>query len=425
MDKKVNPDTRAHPSSICMKCRKPVTLSWGTDNKPGWRHKKGGCMLNANHHDMMTHNLAKELLISFLNKGYILEVVQKCPNSAPRIYQLSDEQEAVSEWRFGKTLARFDIGCCGDTDPSKEFAIEICHTHQTTNLAPREQIDWIELNASEVLDALDQFAIERTITVRNIRPQCSDPSCVSCKTFEKLLLDIGIMKIEYSFFKKRKNEEKRWLLVFTDPYGLSTDEEKDNSVIIPQSSLWAELVTRGRCAYCKRKHVISIGNPYCNPCAKKMAIASKDGGITCVFGDLFESDTIGKIGDYSLPEFLNKIFSGSQVLSSDDIKIRTVKKVKNVFIATSTLHQLYIQWSGETKVSIKRVALILEGSFKDVTAYQKQVTIGGSGYWGFHILETAWPNVKIANKICFRKIDGTPDFRIGIIPLDEYVSKEK
>ncbi len=410
VSKKIDPDGRGRPVSICVKCNQPVVLSWGKGNIPCWRHTKGRCRLDDSQRDTITHNLAKDLLISYLSKGYAVEVIQKCPNAEPRIYKLKGEQEAISEWTYGR--CRFDIGCCGAADLADDFAIEICHTHQTTNVVPRQPVDWIEINADELLDVLDQQATPKKIKVRNIRSQCTEPSCVSCMSFDELLIGIGILRLEHSTFRDRRDEEKCWLI---DQDKLNEIEENKfgSNVPLPKISLWTELISRGRCAHCQRKCIISLGKPYCERCLKKMIVASED-GESCVFGDLFEAEG-SSVRDNSIIEYLTRIFNGNTILSSDSIKLRKAKKPITVFIASPKLQQMYLNWSGLTTISIKKIASVIEHTFPNVMSYVGHVTIDSKNYSGFHILEHAWKTVRIAHRLSFNRVE--------ILPLDVYVSK--
>ncbi len=416
MEKKVDADGRGRPTSTCVKCGQRVILGWGLDNNPIWRHSNGKCTLNNNQRDLMTHNLARDLLVSFLNKGYTLEIIQKCPNSANRVYKLSDQQEAIAEYTYNR--ARFDIGCFGAKDAANDFAIEICHTHVTTNLVPREPVDWVELNACEVLDVLDQLAVKRRIRARNIRRQCTQPSCVACKPFEALLLDLGILRIEYSTFRKKTNEERRWKLNFE----ALSEEQAEEQTLIPKVNLWTELIQRGICAHCKRKRKIAIHKPYCGMCVRKLTEASEDGGESGVFGDLFAPGE--STGNYSITEYLNKIFNGTIILSEDDVLVRNVKKQRNAFIATSKIHQLYLQWSARenTDVSAKKVSTVLAKEFSDKTSYVGHTKIKGKDYWGFHISEPAWGKVKISSKIYFDRADEDRVFKLNVMTLDEFIT---
>lgn len=188
------------PISNCSGCEGEIVLCWGEKIKtPYWRHKsKEDCHFE-HLNESENHKLAKKMLKEFLlRKGEIsLSYSQECRicRKRPKLELDIEYDDVVCEKRCDKHI--WDVACVSADSSVVVFGIEIMVTHKADSYhRNNSETRWIEVNADQVIDLLDDRNIKR-IDLDCIR---SDFACVNCK--------IGIERKQQEFENRRIERER-------------------------------------------------------------------------------------------------------------------------------------------------------------------------------------------------------------------------
>lgn len=163
------------PKAKCDHCVEEVILCWGEKvTVPYWRHPSGYTGGNDGHRascESATHKLAKKLLAEYLTRGGHCSYSHGCHTDLkiPDVGCVKFVEEYVYK------DIRWDIGCLSIADELL-FGIEIRVTHVVNKISTRDEVPWVEIDANDVLFALDKAESPSEITLNNL--SSTEPCCL-------------------------------------------------------------------------------------------------------------------------------------------------------------------------------------------------------------------------------------------------------
>lgn len=182
------------PKIKCDGCGKDLIVCWGKKMPPYIRHLS---TVNCGYRyttESIEHYTAKKLLVSYLNNGKSIKFKKQCcGRESYRIskykLRISGEALKIVKWKSEHTINgdgkynRLDVAA---TCKSKHalFCIEVFHTHRTSEGTLRDNIPWVEVNATEVISKIDSKVSSIKLSDVRIFPECT---CIEQKILKDRL----------------------------------------------------------------------------------------------------------------------------------------------------------------------------------------------------------------------------------------------
>jgi len=272
------------PSDKCDICNEDIILCWGNIVTSYWRH-----LINT-HHDhspnteSFNHKFAKNILTKYLNNKNRCSFIHICDDTIINI----PKNVIIFQLEVPYNNCRFDIGGF-DKDNNLIFGIEIYYTHKTTNTKSRNDIEWVEIKANDVIDNLDRENISNDIIITDH----SEKECCHKRFIEKLSLLQIATNLNYLTKNNPYNKEITKLLIALNGfyyvkimwylYGNSCECNNSycdtcNNLKNKQhaNELWAEFLSRKQCLSCGQDHHTTQQKPFCYGCYIKIKNGKKD-----------------------------------------------------------------------------------------------------------------------------------------------------
>lgn len=143
----------------CPTCKEKVILKNGEIKRPYFSHLPSSkCSYYEG--ESLQHQLAKDLLMYFLNNGYIIKLTLKCHYFIEKlqrycylpyitVIQKEDNDEMITEYKPISSFERYDLVIISKkkNGPTIKHIFEIKHTHATESRPE----PWYEIEASQIL----------------------------------------------------------------------------------------------------------------------------------------------------------------------------------------------------------------------------------------------------------------------------------
>jgi hypothetical protein len=275
--------TYPRPTEICDSCKGEIVLCWGAQVSPYIKHKSGkSCENTAG--ESFIHKRAKQLLVSFLNRGYEISFYSNCNrcNSELTILIPDEELEFKEEVSYTSSEGKkciFDVAGLNYTN-NIIFGIEVFHKHKTDNIEPRKDIPWVEVRAIEVINVLDENkSNEFKLHSENCIVSCKDKYCLPLVNIAFALRYVGVER-------KYACEARRLVDIAirgsyckdTIVYDIEGWNKRDLLEDKPKEEVWQAFLRRECCIRCGKKNAtITRGKVYCITCFKKLKKIEEDG----------------------------------------------------------------------------------------------------------------------------------------------------
>lgn len=157
------------PKVTCHKCKEDMILCWGKKHDIYLKHESTSNECTNNNFGISEeHNMAQDLLITYLNNGGYVNFTKNC-NCCQNVKMPNKTLNYVKEYRYKyeDELCIFDImGLNQEKNPN--FGIEICYTHVSENIKIRNNINWTEIRALEVIEKLYKIKFEQNIILKDM-----------------------------------------------------------------------------------------------------------------------------------------------------------------------------------------------------------------------------------------------------------------
>lgn len=278
------------PRDKCDHCDGQVILCWGTTVvKPYWRHPSD---IKTDGHtpscESALHKLAKKLLCDYLTGGGKCQFNHACDENLKTI---GSECVKFVEENTYKDI-RWDIGCLGE-DNLLKFGIEIRVTHQVEKITTRNDVPWVELDATEIINHLDSAAPPSELIFRNL--SISEPCCIE-KLRRKEQVNVSqpprdpVLPTTEPLSYRRLRLKEVSNLELARKLRFLIDEDREEWQVLHMMamrgkiivrSLWTErgysktyetdfgkeFLSRSKCLRCEKHHKVeSCFKPYCTKC---------------------------------------------------------------------------------------------------------------------------------------------------------------
>lgn len=276
------------PKEKCDICNDEVVLCWGDEiQKPYWRHTTK--IENIDHKpngESINHRYSKQMLMEYLNSGKKCSFKHLCNNKL-----IIPKLDLTFKNEVSYKNIRFDIGGF-DKNDKLVFGIEIMYTHKTSNINPRNDIDWVEIKADDVIELLDVSKMPSQLLFSDISKHQCCANAINLYPLEKIAKKLGYLAIysPYSFYHGKELEiynygyfklRKEWncdgiLCECDDDECYTCVKKKKPQNIIMKKKIWNQFIYRKQCLYCEKKWTTSWYKPYCFTCYKKVSDEKAD-----------------------------------------------------------------------------------------------------------------------------------------------------
>lgn len=317
------------PKSACTKCKGEIIYCSGPIKGNYWRHNNDATKCkNDKFGESIEHKTGKSLLCSYLNEHNKVSFKKKC-KCCKDIEFNNNITGWKEEYRYQKELDLCIFDIMGiSTIPL--LGIEIMHSHRSEKTNLRNNISWVEINASEIIEKLDVkkqpsqiilediYCLNENIkiesppvvleNVKKLQPQsmisesnnlfrrcqtCNknnigvdEPTwknnCIKCfcnKNSDKYInYTIKEIALELNYLNKQENYScvarqimDQIIKGYSIDYTYSWDLEGFSELIKkPCAGLWGELIKRHKCIKCEKRSNISYGRPFCKDCFREL-----------------------------------------------------------------------------------------------------------------------------------------------------------
>jgi len=262
------------PTITCPDCQGILILCWGEKRDLYVKHKTHtGCKGGGG--EGYLHAFAKQQLREYLDAGNTCTFTHACGEKKVEIASPAG-LKWQAEVQLGKSRA--DIGGL-NSNGEMVFCIEIKNTHKTDKVEDRNKIQWVEVEAVEVLGNVDRRDGPTHISLRDI----SDlkPCCIlktkllsrekltrdQCMTFAKKLgyyhdektprAEI-VRQVSVRNDRRCVSQRVGWMLI---------EYEEDEPI---PYAIWKDFMKYQQCLHCCKTCETEILKPYCFSCYKKV-----------------------------------------------------------------------------------------------------------------------------------------------------------
>jgi hypothetical protein len=263
------------PRGKCEECKEEIVLCWGEKTKPYWRHlKKSTSCNNKSLGESVTHKLAKEYLVNFLNKGGTIQFQNKC-NKCKREFETNliggrlKFQAEIAHTSSDDKICVFDVAGLNSKDQII-FGIEVYYKHKTDNSSEaRKYIEWFEVTAEDVLDTLDDDKVGKSIILNNCRVinQCENYYCITIRDMARCLGYVDLYSpYSHEVYKfidiAKKGKYAKDIFIWN-----TKGWDKNSQLYEKTQELRKQTASTKVCLSCEKKNAeISIWKPFCKLC---------------------------------------------------------------------------------------------------------------------------------------------------------------
>lgn len=276
---------------IPCECGIDKILCWGPLHPEGYlRHVSSTNCSNTYYGESDEHFLAKKLLTEFLNKnGKVVSYIKKCQCcenvvifDVNNIVIYKEEQSH----RYNDSICRYDIaGLNLNGEPI--FGIEIYRSHLAEQTEVRNNLPWVEIKASEIIEKLDTKNQPRKINLEDIlclKDNQRKLNLTNLMCFKKNLSNLIHLKIieiknntpKKIICKQCKKAQSLSEFALNNEYCNSCLKQCENCKIYTEQKLyysqycWSCYYVKYRdCQHCCKNLKIELFNlnrHYCDPC---------------------------------------------------------------------------------------------------------------------------------------------------------------
>ena len=271
------------PKDKCDICNDEIVLCWGNIRLPYWRHLTNTHIDHSPNCESFNHKFAKNILINYLNdNNNKCNFIHTCNNIIINI----PNGAIIFKPEIKYKNCIFDIGGF-DENNKLVFGIEIYHTHKTENIKTRNDIDWVEVKAYDVINVLDRENVNNTIQIKDYSEKKCCGEQLKNLSFKQIGKKLGYFKEGMSVDKETRNilivlngyyeTFEQWLSGVTcdcndedcDDCNNEKKNKNNKSYMAMKKTLWNEFLSRKKCMCCEKKYDTKYYKPYCLKCYKK------------------------------------------------------------------------------------------------------------------------------------------------------------
>lgn len=191
------------PTGLCTKCNGKIILCYGDIKKPHWKHAHDtntSITHTPSGGESLAHLYAKRFLQNYLQDGHNCTFIHYSTNERIIIPHKNTPITFQLEYPYKNSI--WDLVCI--TNDTIFLGIEIWNTHPTANIQDRNDIDWVEVKADDVIKLLDKDTLPSSITLKNYREQAlkSTPSGTSILSILSSIPTLRQLAIQLNFYKE-------------------------------------------------------------------------------------------------------------------------------------------------------------------------------------------------------------------------------